>query len=76
MSPETKKQLVSAAIGLVVGMGSTYAMVWRDVAVIKVRLDSMAGDIRVIQMFISNDDPRAFIAAKNQIKKDAQKASE
>jgi hypothetical protein len=70
MSPDTKKQVVAAAIGLATGILGTYAMVWRDVAVIRSEMQHIQGDISVIQMFISNDDPRAYIAAKNAIREE------
>jgi hypothetical protein len=68
MDPALKKQIIAAAIGLVTGVLGTYAMVWRDVAVIKSEISHIQADVSVIQTFIANDDPKAFIAAKNAIK--------
>jgi hypothetical protein len=76
ISPEIRKQILSAVLGLAVGILGTYAMVWRDVAVIKSEMSHIQQDISVIQMFISNDDPRAYIAAKNAIKEDHEKDKE
>ena len=70
MDPELKKRIISVSIGLIVGIVGTYTMVWRDVSVIKSEIVHIQSDISVIQMFISNDDPRAFIAAKNRIRQD------
>jgi hypothetical protein len=75
MDPALRKQLVAAAIGLATGILTTYAMVWRDVGVIKVELAHIKSDISVIQMFISNDDPRAFAAAKSIIREEHKKDS-
>lgn len=70
MNPDTRKQLVAAALGLATGVLGTYAMVWRDVAVIRAELYHIKQDISVIQLFIANDDPRAFQAAKSVIRED------
>jgi hypothetical protein len=70
MDPAIKKQILSAVIGLAVGVISTYAMVWRDVAVIRTEIGHIQSDIAVIQTFIANDDPREFIKAKETIRVD------
>lgn len=70
MNADLRKQLIAAAIGLATGVFSTYALVWRDVAVIMARLSHIEADVAVIQRFIADDDPKAFIAAKEAIRKD------
>jgi hypothetical protein len=70
MNPELKKQIITALLGIAFGVLGTYALVWRDVAVIKAEMSHIKQDVNIIQLFISNDDPRAYIAAKNAIKKD------
>jgi hypothetical protein len=70
MNADLKKQLITALIGLAVGVGSTYTLVWRDVAVIMARLGHIEGDVAVIQKFIADDDPKAYIAAKDHIRTD------
>lgn len=68
MNPDLKKQMIAAAIGLATGIIGTYAMVWRDVAVIKAEIAHIQNDVSLIQKFISDDDPKAFIAAKDAIR--------
>jgi hypothetical protein len=68
MSKEIRNQLVAAALGLGVGVLGTYAMVWRDVAVIKAELSHIKEDVNTIQKFIADDDPRAWLAAKDAIR--------
>ena len=63
-----KRQIISAAVGMGVGILGTYALVWRDVAVIKAEISHIQADVAIIQRFISDDDPKSFIAAKEQIR--------
>lgn len=70
MNADLKKQVITAVIGLTVGILSTYTLVWRDVAVIMARLGHIEGDVSVIQKFIADDDPKGFIKAKDTIRKD------
>ena len=63
-----KRHIISAAVGMGVGILGTYALVWRDVAVIKAEISHIQADVAIIQRFISDDDPKSFIAAKEQIR--------
>lgn len=73
MDPALKKQIIAVAVGLATGVLGTYALVWRDVSVIRSELTHIKDDVSVIQKFISDDDPKAFIEAKNRIREEHAK---
>jgi hypothetical protein len=69
---DIKKHLIPAIVGAGLGILTTYALVWRDTAVIKAELIHIREDISLIQQFVSDDDPRSFMAAKNKIRKERE----
>jgi hypothetical protein len=71
---DIKKQLIPTLVGAGLGILTTYALVWRDVAVIKSEIQHIQQDVALIQKFIAEDDPKEFIAAKNAIREDREAA--
>jgi len=70
MPTDLRKQIITVLVGIAAGVLSTWALVWRDVAVIKAEIQHIQTDVSTIQRFIVNDDPKAFLAAKEQIRED------
>jgi hypothetical protein len=71
---DIKKQLIPTLVGAGLGILTTYALVWRDVAVIKSEIQHIQQDVALIQKFIAEDDPKEFITAKNAIREDREAA--
>ena len=64
---------VIALISALLGVCGTFLFVWRDMAVIKSEMVHIRQDVALIQTFIANDDPKAFIAAKAGIHAELKK---
>lgn len=68
MTPELRKLVLTSLLSVALGAASTFVFVWRDMAVVRAELAHIREDVSLIQTFVSNDDPRAWMAAKARIK--------
>lgn len=70
MSKELRDKLIYAGLGLALGLVTSYAAMWRDLAVIKVQQEHMIQDIAHVRSFITSPDPRVFREAQRALKDD------
>lgn len=68
MTPELRKLLAASVLSALAGALSTFAFVWRDMAVVRAELGHIREDVQLLQAFVAEDDKRAWMAAKAKIR--------
>jgi hypothetical protein len=74
VSKELREKLIYAVAGLALGLVTSYAAVWRDVAVIRVELAHQGKDLDLVRRFIVSPEPKDFKAAKAELLADEEAA--
>lgn len=73
MSAELKRLLAASLLSALAGALTTFALVWRDMAVVKAELAHIREDVSLIQTFVAEDNKAAWMAAKARIREDRTK---
>lgn len=74
MSKELRDKLIYAALGLALGLVTSYAAMWRDVAVIKVEQAHMSHDLALVRRFIVSPNAKDYHSAQAALLADEEES--